>query len=79
MTISIDSGLLETVKQVAMQRGCTLGQFVTEALEHRLTEASSFEAPRAVSLPTSGQGGLCPGVNLSSNAEISALLDGETI
>ena len=78
-TISIDSGMLNLAKRLAVQQDCTLGQLITEALQRYITDTASDRKPRQVTLPTSGRGGLRPGINLDSNAEISAILDEEDI
>ncbi len=77
-TISLDDSLLATARQLAAGENRTLGQFVAEALRHHIASRATT-SPRAVTLPTSGQGGLKPGVNLNSNAAISDLLDDEDV
>ncbi len=73
-TVSLDSGLLATAKHVADQQKRTLSQLVTEALQSLLAKSASVQ-PQKVVLPTSGHGGLRPGVNLNSNTELASLLD----
>ena len=73
-TVSIDSGLLDTAKQLAAEQNRTLGQLMAEALRSHMVNTAS--APRQpVVLPTAGQGGVRPGVTLNSNAALFALLD----
>ena len=73
-TVSLDSGLLGTVKDLAARQNRTLGEVFTEALQRHVSEAT-HQIPSRVILPTSGHGGLRPGVSLNSGAELSALLD----
>ncbi len=77
-TIAVDSGVLETAKQVAARQQRTLGQLVTEALQRQFAQGLSTER-REVALPVAGSGGLRPGVNLNSNAELSAAMDEEDV
>lgn len=74
-TISIDEGLLETAKGIAAQRNLTLGQLITTAVQRQILDETEQSRPGKVHLTTSGHGGLRPGVNLNSNAELSELLD----
>jgi len=78
-TISLDSGVLSTAKKLAAQQNRTLGQLMTEALQRHITDTRSDSQPHQVILPTSGHGGLRPGINLSSNTETFAILDEEDI
>jgi hypothetical protein len=73
-TISLDSGLLETVRRASERDHRTLGQVITEALQRHLTEVSP-STRGVVRLPTAGRGGVRPGINLDSNAELAAAMD----
>ncbi|MCL2464281.1 MAG: type II toxin-antitoxin system VapB family antitoxin [Micrococcales bacterium] len=73
-TISIDAGLLATARRIAGERNRTLGQLVTEALQRHIV-ANAPSTPQRVVLPTAGMGGVRSGINLNSNAEMSAMLD----
>jgi len=75
-TISIDSRLLSTAKRVAVERRRTLGQLISEALRSHLVETAA-PARGAVVLPTAGQGGVRPGIDLNRNADLFGLLDQE--
>ncbi|MCL2653804.1 MAG: hypothetical protein FWD63_08480 [Propionibacteriaceae bacterium] len=79
-TISIDSGLLVTAKQVADERRQTLGQLLTRALQQYIVETTTADAA-VTSLPvmirTSGRGGVRPGININSNAELFEMMDEE--
>jgi hypothetical protein len=72
--ISLDSGLLETLRRVSERDHRTLGQVITE--QGHLIDASS-PTRGAVRLPTVGRGGVRPGINLTSNAELEAAMDEE--
>ena len=78
-TVALDSGVLGTAKKLATEQNLTLGQLITEALQRHIIDTSPRNQPHQVILPTSGHGGLRPGINLNSNAEISAILDQEDI
>jgi hypothetical protein len=72
-TLSIDSELLERAKNRAGEQGRTLGSYVEEAL--RTSLAAEPAAPRRVTLPSSGGGGVLPGIDLYSNAALYDILD----
>ena len=76
-TVAIDDGLLATAKHLAAERHHTLGDLVTAALQQHIADSLVPRSDQPIVLPTSGRGGVRPGVNLSSNAEIAALLDEE--
>ena len=70
-TINIDDELLAQAKQVAARTGRSLTAVVEDALRESLHRRAST-AHRAVELPTFGEGGVQPGVDLDDSA---ALLD----
>ncbi|MCL2316002.1 MAG: hypothetical protein FWC46_02800 [Actinomycetia bacterium] len=75
-TIAIDSGLLQTAKAAARRQGCTLGQYISQALQHTiLDDATPRPAPAPVALPVAGGGVPNPGIDWSSNASIMDVLD----
>jgi hypothetical protein len=73
-TVAVDDHLLAAAKQRARERGVTLGVLVEEALRHELS--AEPRAGDAAAVPVHrGEGGLRPGVDLSSNRAIAELLD----
>ncbi|MCL2482146.1 MAG: hypothetical protein FWF43_01765 [Propionibacteriaceae bacterium] len=76
-TITIDKGLLSTAKAAAARDNLTLGQLISDALQHHMADTAVL-VNRRVTLPTTGRGGVRPGVNISSNSEIFDLLDDES-
>jgi hypothetical protein len=75
-TLRLNDELLVQAKEAAEESGRTLSAFVEDAL--RLVLASKARQPkrRRVRLPSSGGGGLRPGVNLDSTAELLDIMDG---
>jgi hypothetical protein len=75
-TIRLDDELLAQAKEAAKKSGRTLNAFVEDAL--RLAFASEIRQAerRRVCLPSSGTGGLRPGVNLDSTAQLLDIMDG---
>lgn len=75
-TLRLDDDLLNEAKATAARRGITLTRFVEESLRQNLAEVSNSRRPRErVELPTSGHGGLRPGVNLDNWAELLDLME----
>jgi len=78
-TISIDEGLLKTAKNTARRNNQTLGQLIAEAVQRHIVDSVDPQGIRKIVLSTAGHGGVRPGVNISSNAELSELLDEENL
>jgi hypothetical protein len=74
-TIRLDDGLIERAKRFGLDRGKTFTTIVREALVAYL--ARNDKSPRSgkVNLPTSGHGGLQPGVNLDDTANLLDIMD----
>jgi hypothetical protein len=70
-TINLDDALLAEARQVAARTGRSLTAVVEDALRESL-HRRHHTARRAVELPTFGEGGVRPGVDLDDSA---ALLD----
>ncbi len=72
-TVNLEDELLELAKAVSVERGCSLGEVIDDAL--RVTVAARPKtASRAKPRPlrTFGGGGVLPGIDLTSS---SAVLD----
>ncbi len=75
-TISIADGLLETSKARAAENGCTLGDLVEQALQQYLAlppHNGEFGPP----LPVFHGGPPLPGVDLTTNAGLDAVMYAE--
>jgi hypothetical protein len=69
-TINIHDDLLRRAKQVAMERNCTLGSVIEDALQKSLNRKSSRAARVPTRLPTFRGRGLQPGVDLDSTVSL---------
>ncbi|MCP5531889.1 MAG: antitoxin [Akkermansiaceae bacterium] len=75
-TISISDELLMRAKKASVERGCSLGEVIEEALMVTLLarkKPGEDEVPR--SFKTFAGGGVRPGVDLVSNASLEDLMD----
>ena len=78
-TIRIDDELYREVKQRAARSGRTVAAVLEDAVRRGLTPPERRTGSRYTIRPT-GSGGLCPGVDLSSNAAVAEVIDeGTTI
>jgi hypothetical protein len=74
-TIRLNDDLLAEVKEAAAKSGRTLTAVVEDALRQALSRTQApCKRPR-IRLISSGKGGLRPGVNLDSTAELLDLMD----
>jgi hypothetical protein len=77
-TIDIHDPLLERAKRFASGRGKNLADVVNDALSEKLGRE---ERPPSIAKPfqvvTFGEGGLQPGIDLNSNADLQDALDEE--
>ena len=73
-TIRLDDGLLREAKAYAASTDRTLTRLIEDALREALARRKQ-RRPR-VELPTSGAGGLQPGVDLDNSAALWDLMDG---
>ncbi|MGI8983924.1 MAG: ribbon-helix-helix protein, CopG family [Acidimicrobiales bacterium] len=74
-TVSIDDHLLAAARDRAQARGQTLSQILEDALRSELVRDAGGERPK-VPVFTAGTGAR-PGIDLSSNRAIHAVLDEE--
>ena len=73
-TIRIDDDLYRDVKAMAARSGRTVAAVLEDAVRRGLNPPESRSAGRFVVRPM-GEGGLRPGVDLSSNASVADALD----
>ena len=73
-TINLDDALLAEAKQVAARTGRSLAAVVEDALRESLRRRHQ-SARQAVELPTFGEGGVQPGVDLDDSAALLDLMD----
>jgi hypothetical protein len=73
-TINFDDDLLAEAKQIAARTGRTLTAVVEDALRESLHRRHRTSLP-AVELPTFGEGGVQPGVDLDDSAALLELME----
>jgi hypothetical protein len=74
-TLRLDDELLARARVVAKESGRTLSAFVEDSL--RLALAKKYPPPRQrIRLPSSGTGGLRPGVTLDNTSGLLDIMDG---
>ena len=76
-TIRLDDSLLAQAKQRAAHRGLTLTAVIEEALRESFGRQDEVRERRPVKLPTYGEGGVLPGVDLDDNASLLDLMERE--
>ena len=75
-TLSIDDHLLKQAKQRAASQHRSLAKFVEEALRQVLAREPAQRKPRSpVELPVSGEGGMLPGVDMDSTADLLQVME----
>lgn len=75
-TINIEDHALELCKQRAAESGQTLGQAISTAILHAYSGRPAAATQRKHKVPTFGQGGLQPGVDLDDSANLQDIMDG---
>lgn len=75
-TIRLDDDLLREAKMHAAATERTLTQLIEDALREVLARRGAATTRPPVELPTSGEGGLQPGVDLSDSKALWDLMDG---
>jgi hypothetical protein len=73
-TLNISDDLLAEAKVLAVRTHRSIGAVVDDALRVLLRRDGSEPATAAWTFPTSGAGGLQPGVNLDDSAALADLL-----
>jgi predicted transcriptional regulator len=70
-TIRLDDALLAQAKEEALRSGRSLTRVIEDSLRESLGRRARSRMDREkVQLPTFGEGGLLPGVDLDSSAEL---------
>jgi hypothetical protein len=72
----IDDGLLAAAKEHAAQTGRTLTSLFEDALRAFLALEKRPKRRERTALPTFDGGGLCPGVDLDSSADLLDVMEG---
>jgi hypothetical protein len=75
-TIRLSDDLLAQAKEAAVKSGRTLTAVIEDSLRLALSGKKEQPKRRQIRLPSSGVGGLRPGVNLDSTAELLDIMDG---
>lgn len=73
-TVNIDDALLAEAKIVAARTSRSLGSVVEDALREMLRRVADEGARPAFQLPTHGNGGLLPGVDLDDKEALAELM-----
>jgi hypothetical protein len=76
-TVRLDDDLLREAKVRAAEQGITLTQLIDESLRERLASRPQRMSVEPFRLPTYGEGGTRPGVNLNDNRAVRDLMDEE--
>jgi len=69
-TIRIDDDLLARAKALAARTGRSLTRVIEDALRAALAQSRPRRRSGKVALPTSGSGGLRPGIDLDDSASL---------
>lgn len=75
-TVDLHDGLLFQAKQAALERNCTLGEIINDALRERFQSPKAAAPRKPTRLPTFRGRGVRPGVDLNSNAGLLDLMEG---
>ncbi len=75
-TVSIQDEALELCKKEAQEKGMTLGEVITKAIFSAYRGRPKRPRSQRFTLPTSGQGGLRPGVDLDSTVALEDIMEG---
>ena len=75
-TIRLNDDLLAQAKEAAIKSGRTLTAVVEDALRQALSRKAAQPKRGRIRLISSGKGGLRPGVNLNSTAQLLDIMDG---
>jgi hypothetical protein len=76
-TVRIDDELYRAVKERSARTGHTVGQIIEDAIRRALAPSQDERAQPLPPLPTYGGSGVLPGVDLTNNAALRELLDGD--
>jgi hypothetical protein len=74
-TISIDEALLKQARQVALDRGISLNEFVVTALRLELYRATKPHRKKKITVPTFRGRGLRPGIDLDDSASLEDVMN----
>ena len=75
-TVNIEERALEMCKQRAAESGQTLGEVISAAIFDACSRRPTGTNPRKYTVPTSGRGGLLPGVDLDDSDALQEIMDG---
>jgi hypothetical protein len=76
-TIRLNDDLVRQAKMRAAEQGISLTQLIDESLRERLASRPRLMSVEPFRLPTYGEGGTRPGVNLNDNRALRDLMDEE--
>jgi hypothetical protein len=78
-TIRLDDALLARAKAFAARTGRTLTAVIEDALRAALAQGRSRRTQGRIELPTSGSGGLRPGVDLDDTASLLDVMESRDV
>lgn len=76
-TVRIDDELYRALKERAARAGRTVGEMIEDAVRQSLTRADDAAVGPLPPLPVYGGSGVLPGVDLTSNASLGDVMDGD--
>jgi hypothetical protein len=76
-TIRLDDNLLAEAKQRAARGGTTLTAVIEQALRESFSRRQEQQGNPPLNLPTWGEGGVLPGVDLDDSAALLDLMERE--
>jgi hypothetical protein len=74
-TIRLDDELLSEAKQLAARTGRTLTAVIEDALRETLARSEPSSADQPFDLPTFGEGGTLPGIDLDDTSALMEAMD----
>ena len=74
-TVSLDEDVLSEAKVLAQKSGQTLSNWIQDTVRERLARRAANPEFDRVILPTSGGGGVLPGVDLDNTASLLDTMD----
>jgi len=74
-TIRLEDNLLKAAKKRAVEMDTTLTAIIEDALRTALTKPEPLKKTKKLELPTSGNGGLCAGVDLDDTSSLVDIME----
>lgn len=78
-TVTLDDHLLAEAKRLAAESGRSVSEVIADALRESLARRDAARARPRAKLPTSGGGGVRPGVDLDSWASLLDVMEDDDV